>query len=277
MQITYVSSFIVILTLLIVLLFLKPRPAVKFLSKDQSADVFRSQGLLRKYRYLESYVRTNGYADDAVDYKIQTLDAYSNSVLDFTKSEKDAIISLLSVYPYLLQFQWRLIKMASHMDMGMPYTIGSYVVLPEHLVTSITSGSHLARCAETLAHESIHIIQRYNQDRFDEMYERKWNFRRANVAIPKSIQDRLVTNPDSLNVNWVFFEAGQPWWFCLQLDHDLHLVTRAYKLKPAEAESYAVTGESTDVSAFAHLFQGLSQISSPNEIFAYTYAKSLLT
>lgn len=277
MQLTYVSSIVVILALFVVLLFVKPRPLIDFLSRERSADVFECQGLLQKYRYLESYVRTNGYADDAADYQKQTLDAYRNSVDDFSKSEQDAIIRLLSAYPTLMQFHWRFIKINSRMDMGMPYTLGSYVILPEHLVTSITSGLHLERCAETLAHELIHILQRYNQNKFDDFYERNWNFRRGSVAIPKVIQDRLVTNPDSVSVNWVLLEAGQTWWFCLQLDHNLNLVTRAYKLKSSGPDDYAVTGESTDIRAFAHLFHGVSHLSSPNEIFAYRYAKSLLT
>lgn len=86
MHVAYVCTLVIVL--IVVLFYMQSRSSIVFLTRQQSADVYRDPGrCLHRYRFLESYVRTNKYADDKLYYKKQTLEAYTRNVLDFSPED----------------------------------------------------------------------------------------------------------------------------------------------------------------------------------------------
>ena len=59
------------------------------------------------------------------------------------------------------------LKLDSSIDWSYPYTIKKFIVLNDTIFTSNFNS--------TLLHEMFHIIQRYNQKKFDNFYKKEWN------------------------------------------------------------------------------------------------------
>lgn len=146
--------------------------------------------------------------------KEEVLKEYLSSIKNFTYSEKQNLNYLIndvenSVEKYKKfrnQFEWNLVKLDNKIEWGMPFTLGNYIFLPEHVLK--LSDTQLK---STLLHEQVHILQRRHQDRFNFLYERILGFKKINYCdLGDHLDKYRISNPDGMDVNWVF-KVGLHW------------------------------------------------------------------
>ena len=252
---------------------------VEFIASDVGRRLLKSDayGFARSLRPRESLARTGVLPE-------QALEVYSSGILDFTKTEKAKVTEFLSGVQMLSDLDWKFVKMKSELDWGYPYTFSDIVVLPQHLIDDVVSSRRTADLASTLLHEYLHICQRREQKRFNTYYERNYYMKHTpELGIPKVVDDTLVTNPDGLDIRWVFTtpadESGAvnetlkgDWFFCMQLDTDLQIQKSAYRV----SDSRVSDRERLPLQLFARFFAGLANCYHPNEIFSYLQTNKIL-
>ena len=93
----------------------------------------------------------------------------------------------------------------------MPFTIDKYIILPkntlEDLLQSYKHGHFKTDFIDTLIHEKTHVIQRFNQSRFDTFYKTYYKHivvRKFNDVIPDVLDKNHMANPDSNNSIWLY-------------------------------------------------------------------------
>jgi hypothetical protein len=144
---------------------------------------------------------------------------YRAATRDFTPAEADQIIRAISrLHPYLNRhfsklagMEWKLIKLDSHVEGGMPRAFGPYVTLPSALLEAAAAESgrgwseKLTVLLTSLLHEQIHVAQNQFPDLFTALYSEVWGFRRVEIATghPWLIRHRLTT-PETLSATWIY-------------------------------------------------------------------------
>jgi len=104
--------------------------------------------------------------------------------------------------------EWNFIVTKSGSDWDFPFTAGTAVVLTERALKTVTP--------ETLAHEMVHIYQRFDQASFDDIYQRHFSMVKVrSLRLPRGLGKKLVMNPDGPDVRWAH---RLPWglvWVCM--------------------------------------------------------------
>jgi hypothetical protein len=144
---------------------------------------------------------------------------YQAAVLEFTAEEQEALRGFvtrlqpwLREYPLLAQLPWRFVKVAEHVEGGLPHTRGDAIVLPADTVEDLVrlrarfcETESLARAARLLIHEQLHVLQRREPARFDSLYAEVYGFERvAPIALPAALRAQQVSNPDAQSCCWVY-------------------------------------------------------------------------
>ena len=179
------------LTLTLKVTFLSKTEAIHFLKMDSSAQLYFNN--IDKRTFQQKVGQSN-------------LDHYYKLIKTFTYSEKQLLKKMVIKLPQqnLLSGNWIFAKTDTHLEMGMPFTLGNVI-----FISSVTESSEFLT---TLVHERIHILQR--------RYPTKFN------QILKILGFRLVTrtgklplvvfsNPDGLQLaksSWIFKSTNK--WYC---------------------------------------------------------------
>jgi hypothetical protein len=96
------------------------------------------------------------------------------------------------------------------LEMNMPFTIHDTIILPEKTIDNWilihkTQDKTPISVIETLIHEKVHIIQRMNQDKFNEFYKQYYPFAKAyKGGIPTELLKHYMNNPDSNGNLWTY-------------------------------------------------------------------------
>ena len=126
---------------------------------------------------------------------------YEKNILEFTNKEKKFLIKKIKKIKKKINFsnQWNLIKTRNNLEYGRPFTLDNYIFIPENIIFNNDIN-------ETLLHEQLHIHQRNNQNKYNNLYEKylDW-YLDNNLIIPKYISDNMIVNPDGTNNNWYFY------------------------------------------------------------------------
>ncbi len=253
---------------------------IEFIDQEVGRRLLKSDAyaFARSLRRRESLVRTGRPPDLA-------LNTYLSGILEFSESERTTLTNFISNIRLLSDLKWRFLKMKSDLDWGYPYTFADVVVIPQHLVDGLVDSRKTGSLTSTLLHEYLHICQRREQSRFNEYYERNYNMRHTpELLIPQALDDTLVTNPDGLDVRWVFTtppdedgtvaqELKGDWFFCMQLDADLQIQKSAYRVLDKRVSER----DRLSLNLFAKYFSGLSNCYHPNEIFSYLQTNKRLS
>ena len=141
---------------------------------------------------------------------------YINNVLDFSTKEKQSVsiyVDYLSKHYSEFSFltkEWTFVKLSNRLEKGMPFTLGSYIYLPSHYVDNLVyTQPHMKNDVvsiwDTLIHEKIHILQRYNPSLFHSFYKHSLGYIHApdHVVLNDTWTTCHFKNPDGLDINWI--------------------------------------------------------------------------
>ena len=153
--------------------------------------------LINQYKeFLRSDVRSFSSSD--IDYLNETFnDLYQNAELNAI-SLPDSIL---------------LIKVAgNHYGNSVYYTRENCIIIPENVLNDKDSSAF----SGVMLHEIFHIFSRYNPGIQEELYEVIGFSAVQDIQIPKALDDRLIYNPDGLDMNWMITlqSEGEPIQVC---------------------------------------------------------------
>ena len=124
-------------------------------------------------------------------------------------------------YPRVVEPGWSFLKLDSHIEGGLPHTVGRHIVLSPRLLAPFTgvrageSDERVWNLEAWLLHEQLHVVQRKHPRMFDRLYTEVWGFRRLDAldSHPWLIEHQLV-NPDVQGAVWVYSvqTADGPEW-----------------------------------------------------------------
>lgn len=134
------------------------------------------------------------------DRYIQVLKKYTNLV--------DYKLSFVNL-DNIVKFSWNIFMSTNDLEMNMPYTLDNIIVIPKHMLDSMIRSDNLGitddSFVETLLHEKIHLVQRANQEYFNNAYISLFPFiKRFTGKIPDNLDKKYMTNPDSNFDLWLY-------------------------------------------------------------------------
>ena len=183
---------------------------VHFLSKQETRQEYQTSTYLQTISSKELDIRKNKHGRKT-NVRVDLMQFYYNSTLDFTYEEKEIIEPILKqalnklenhfpgVTQHLLfENKIRLGKVEGSLDWYFPYTLNMTIILPEKVINEET-------LERTLIHEMIHLHQKTQPHFYEEIYTNSFGFEKINaekVIITSDYENNLVTNPDALRREW---------------------------------------------------------------------------
>jgi hypothetical protein len=253
---------------------------VHFLSKQETRQEYQKSPYLQTISSKELDIRKNKYAR-RTNVRVDLMQFYYNSTLDFTYEEKEhiepilkqALFRLENHFPGVTQYllfenKLRLGKVEGSLDWHFPYTLNMTIILPEKVISQDT-------LERTLIHEMIHLHQKTQPHFYEEIYTNSFGFEKINpekVIITSDYENNLVTNPDALRREWA-----------IQLYDGLYLPAIVYinkqhqdclfRLKKSSNPGYYISDEIPSIAKsrkdYLEMIQNCNQqVDHPNEIIA---------
>jgi hypothetical protein len=131
------------------------------------------------------------------EYKIKL----TESIEEAQKKINESKLSALNKIP------WKILISRNGLEMNMPFTIDECIIIPLDNLKYIQNNSNNEIFIKTLIHEKIHILQRKNQDIFNNFYKDNFKFVELNSKlqnIPEQWNKINMTNPDSNFDSWIY-------------------------------------------------------------------------
>lgn len=203
-------------------------PRVDFLDKeragkailDESYEPYFSQLQIRE---IEAFTASEVPTTDLDEARVYAKEKFVSAVTDFTLSEKKCIsfvvnkinavlfendIGLMAYHP------WRFIKVEDWLCGGFAHTRGTYIILSQRHIDylSKTWSDHMSleeertlleKMGALLVHEQMHSLQRTFRSKFENLYEKYWDFTKAQVLNDSDIRKDQVSNPDAPIAEWL--------------------------------------------------------------------------
>lgn len=94
--------------------------------------------------------------------------------------------------------QWNLILSSDDLEFGMPHTNDKYIIIPESNIKSAIENYDYETLAETMIHERIHIIQRYNGKYFMDKLSKRLGYIYYNTQRPPFVSEYYKRNKDKV-------------------------------------------------------------------------------
>lgn len=304
--------------------------SLKFLNKAEGEDLFTNTSYFSQMSVgeIRARLQTAGVAiDNSQDVRNLIQKLYINSVNDFTSSEKTVLVQYFSMVMSLLKEKAPTLfpntkicvcKLSNlrKLDWNFPYTLNNCIVLPQQFVdycileahdlkTSLSQKSNevwnlyrpqlskMLKPATTIAHEIIHIMQRYPTPKQSDLIERvysEWKFKRlhANTIRHHSTNARnflTITNPDGLNYTWTIgiWSQNKTHWFAPLLilpsvEHNpegiLLPLTVEYNGSLTAGNFMEIEQNGKYLEMFGEI--GVESLYHPNEIFATAVSEWLI-
>jgi hypothetical protein len=158
-----------------------------------------------------------------------------------------------------------------NMFFDLPFTMDKIIFIPEsYLNKSIQANTNTNNFIITLVHEQLHILQRYNQIKWDEYIKTHTNWiLLSNIQLDKNItyyKTTQVANPDTTYPNkiYVYKQSNKLYWGELvKRDSSPKVIDQWFVLLPNTFDLYPVHEQ---ISKYEH----------PYEELAYEISKSLV-
>ena len=260
---------------------------ITYLNAQESGTIFSTSPKIISYihnqRKLERIVK--GYGPTLRG----NIDLYKNNFLDFNDKEKKHIDSLLSViidnlkknYPKFNYDDWIFMKSNDNIEGGMPFTILNYIILPEKVIRRSMGLSDFTASmnylGNILIHEKMHIFQRNNPDLVNMFYNKYWNFTYINnINIPNYINDKIRSNPDGLQIYWVYKNK----YLILSLlnsDNNLSDINIYYYPIYWKNNRYYIDKPLNHLTEYNNFFCNIQYPYHPNESSAYLFSDIVLS
>lgn len=170
------------------------------------------------------------------DQHLEARKRYQQAVRPFRPEEQvairayiDALQPFLKNYPRFARQPWKFVKVADHVEGGLPHTRDEFIVLPEAVSKALFDmrrqqmpESALLRGGMLLLHEQVHVVQRLEPKRFDKLYGQTLGYRRtAAIPLPEDLAANQVANPDGMSCCWLFPRGdGMVWPFLVFAERD---------------------------------------------------------
>lgn len=170
------------------------------------------------------------------DQRLEARKRYQQAVRPFRPEEQEAIRAyidalqpLLRSYPRFARQPWRFVKLADHIEGGLPHTRDDFIVLSEGVSKQLfdmrrqqTPESALLRGGMLLLHEQVHVLQRLDPSRLEKLYTQTFGYRRAAlIPLLDDLQVNQVANPDGMSCCWLFPRGeGVVWPFLVFAERD---------------------------------------------------------
>ena len=183
--------------------------------------------------------------------RAETRRRYQAAVRPFRPEEQQALRATIAAlqplvrdYPRFARQPWRFVKVADHIEGGLPHTRDDVIVLSEgaskqlfDLRQRLPADQALLRVGMVLVHEQTHVLQRIDAARFERLYTRTFGYQRvAPIALPADLAANQVANPDGLSCCWLYPRGDQMVWPLLVFNEGTGV-----RLMPADFRMLAVT------------------------------------
>ena len=160
------------------------------------------------------------------EQRAETRRRYQQAVRPFRREEQEAIRAyidalqpLLRGYPRFARQPWRFVKVADHIEGGLPHTRDDVIVLSEgvgkglfDMRQRLEPETALLRAGMLLVHEQLHVLQRLEPRRFERLHTETFGFRRAALAVPEELASIQPANPDGMSCCWLYPRAAGGYW-----------------------------------------------------------------
>lgn len=191
---------------------------IEFLSPDQAILHLVKSEYVHKQRPAEIMAKTAKRPKQETDNINIIVRYYQKNIMAFTPDDKETLEWYVSALkPYLMKFAIKLlsdinfVKVRLGTDWNYPYTLpNNIIVVNEKFLKEAKLGKETHNDAlvrkhlDTLCHELVHIFQKRYPDVAEYIYKKLLGFKKKKVAIHPAIAEQLVTNPDGLDLNWVY-------------------------------------------------------------------------
>ena len=282
-----IMKFLIIFFILIVVIFLVFKKniyfdfkKIYFLNTKNIKIIDKDLGHYINYISIHEIYDKIGYSENNKDI---IKEIYKNNILDFSKKEKTIITKYINYiqkkYNYqFLKKNWNIIKISNFLEKGMPFTLGQFIYLPEHFIDNMINinNQHKLKIYEVLIHEKIHILQRNNQQFFNNFYIKKLNYIYSNININKKWKMLHFKNPDGLDINWILKSKNQyflPLLICKNHTIEEIVIKLNYKNKKFFTTNENILANKSKL--FKYYPKNIGKYH-PNEIVAYILPKIIL-
>ncbi len=199
-------------------------PTIEFLDVEEGRRAFgddRAEPYFEHMRRLEIRAKsqTLHQAPSLAVIRSACRSTFVLAVQEFTDAEKAAVSEFVTAlhptlarrFPAVARLPWRFIKVAEHIEGGLPHTRGDCIILPANAVTQLValsaSTEEKARLSGqvVMAHEQLHVLQRARPKLFEDLYTHVWGLERVDrIDSCEFLTARQMLNPDGVDTRWIF-------------------------------------------------------------------------
>lgn len=185
---------------------------IKFLNASDGYDYLMKSRFIEKMGKMDFSIRMKRDFTDSTAAKGKA--AYSNflkpEVLNWREDERDRLLKyLLPVVedvrertPNILQKTLCLVKTSGKEEFDAFYTSEEAIIFPKTTLTKDRINRSTENFTRILYHELFHIYTRFNYKKHPALYEIV-GFKPQDFDIPKSLDDRRITNPDFFDYDYL--------------------------------------------------------------------------
>lgn len=180
---------------------------------------------------------------------------------------------------YINSIKWNILR-TKNLELDLPCTLSKCILMP----SDVFEIPNWNRIEETLEHEQVHILQRYNQSDFNKFYSQSNIFGNYITPVKKTdidfsaleLENVVITNPDEDDIEWIIKDMSGYYvvpYVIPRNSLNSHASTQtAYQIDP---KNYIVTGNKKSVKEldyYKYIKNNLSNgvgvnIAHPNETF----------
>ena len=186
----------------------------------------------------------------------------------------DNIFKKYQLYSFIKPWNFKMSQ--NNLESGMPYTLSNVIIINEHHLENELEKYKKNNIInlpflELLIHEKTHIIQRYNQKKFNDFYLKKYQFTYDKIELenlPLPLKEIYMTNPDSNFDIWIYkFKEKLFYPLLIKINHNY--IDAAYDINSLEK---------MDINFIKNYYNINRRVSfyHPNEVFACQFSHNIL-
>lgn len=192
-----------------------------FLTKEQTSKILE----LVQNSYQDTFSNEDLIARN-INKNINQTNYYQNNILDFNDEDKESLNWLVTNIVNRLYKQYRkplvnqkIGKLSNKLESGFPHTHEDAIFFSENFCKQLNNykrnnniNDALKSQGLTFIHECIHVWQRKETNKFEDLYKNYWNFEHVPIINNEEIMGKVRKNPDGTDYNWVFCKNGKNIW-----------------------------------------------------------------